>query len=142
VKAEDAREGSRGLLFLTIVYGAASLLHFAHNALFIRQYPNLPSWLSSGEVWAAWCGVSTIGALGYYVYRRLSRAAGLMALAVYALLGFAGLDHYAVAPISAHSIEMNATIVAEVAAAAVLLVFVGCSGLRLRRVVAVLADRD
>jgi hypothetical protein len=134
VKDPDARQGSRRLLFLIIVYGAASLLHFAHNALFVREYPNLPSWLTAGGVWAAWCGVTSVGALGYYVYRRFSRAAGLITLAVYALLGFAGLDHYAVAPMSAHSIEMNATIIVEVAAAAALLTFVGWSGVRLRRV--------
>ncbi len=41
---------SRILLFLTIVYGAASLLHFAHNAIFLWQYPNLPVWLTAGSV--------------------------------------------------------------------------------------------
>ncbi len=49
---QDDGRGSRTLLFLTITYGAASLVHFAHNAIFLRQYPNLPAWLTAGGVWA------------------------------------------------------------------------------------------
>ena len=45
-------------------------------------------------------------------------------LAVYALLGFAGLDHYFVAPMSAHTLAMNASIWGEVATAALLLLVV------------------
>jgi hypothetical protein len=32
----------RTLLSLMIVYGATSLLHFVHNAIYIQSYPNLP----------------------------------------------------------------------------------------------------
>jgi hypothetical protein len=134
VTEQDSRGGSRTLLFLTIVYGAASLLHFAHNAIFLRQYPNLPVWLTAGGVWAAWCGITAVGTLGYIVYRRVSRATGLIILAVYALLGFGGLDHYAVAPVSAHSIAMSTTIIVEVAAASALLIGVAYSVLHLRPV--------
>jgi len=130
VSDPDARRGSRTLLLLVIAYGAASLLHFAHNAVFLQQYPNLPSWLTAGGVWAAWCASTAVGLLGYFVYLRVSRAAGLLTLAVYALLGFGGLDHYALAPVSAHSIAMNTTIVVEVAAAAALLIGVGYSVLQ------------
>jgi hypothetical protein len=132
VNDQDSGRGSRTLVFLTIMYGAASLLHFVHNAIFLRQYPNLPVWLTAGGVWAAWCGITAVGTLGYIVYRRVSRAMGLFTLAVYALLGFGGLDHYAVAPISAHSIAMSTTIIVEVAAASALLICVGYSVLHLR----------
>jgi hypothetical protein len=108
-------------LALMIAYGAASLLHFAHNAIFLRDYPNLPSWLSAGGVWTAWFGITAIGILGYVLFRRVSQAAGLSVLAVYALLGFGGLDHYVGARVSAHSIAMNTTILVEVAAASALL---------------------
>src|SRR5690348_4470930 len=121
---QDDRRGSGVLLLLTIVYAAASLLHFAHNAVFVHAYPNLPAWITARGVWVAWCGVTAIGAVGYYVFRRFSRTLGLLMLALYALLGFAGLDHYTLAPMSAHSMEMNSTILAEVAAAAVLLIYV------------------
>jgi len=46
-------------------------------------------------------------------------------IALYAVLGFAGLDHYTLAPISAHTLAMNATIWLETATAVLLL---GCIG--------------
>jgi hypothetical protein len=33
---------------------AASLLHFAHNAQYLAQYPNLPPSWSRAEVYLAW----------------------------------------------------------------------------------------
>jgi hypothetical protein len=112
---------------LMLIYGAASLLHFAHNAVFIRDYPNLPAWLSSAGVWIAWSAIAALGILGYWLYRRVSRPAGLVIIAVYAALGFAGLDHYTVAPMSAHTLTMNLTILIEVATAALLLAVVARS---------------
>ncbi len=109
---------------LMLVYTAASLLHFVHNATYLHEYPNMPAWLTSLGVYAVWCGVATVGALGYWVYRRVHRLIGLALIAVYAVLGFAGLDHYVVAPVAAHSWAMHLTIAIEVAAAAVLLIAV------------------
>ena len=119
------------LLPLMLVYGAASLLHFAHNAVFLRAYPNLPVWLTPAGVVAAWLVVASVGALGYLLYSRASRVAGLITIAAYAVLGFGGLDHYTVAPVSAHTVAMNLTILLEAAAAVVLLLFVARSGFSL-----------
>lgn len=121
------RPADRTLLLLALLYAAASLIHFAHNAIFLPDYPNLPAWLTAAGVWAAWCGVTAVGAIGFYVHLRVARLAGLLILAVYGLLGFAGLDHYTVAPVSAHSAMMNSTIVFEAATAAAFLAFVGYS---------------
>jgi hypothetical protein len=112
----------RLLLTLIIAYGAASFVHFVHNAVYIDAYPNLPGWITPTVVYVSWVAIAGTGAFGYWLYRRGSRAFGLTAIGVYALLGFGGLDHYAVAPISAHSMAMNATILGEVSAASVLLV--------------------
>src|SRR5882724_12500089 len=117
------------LLPLMLIYGAASLLHFTHNAVYLRDYPNLPAWLTSGGVVAAWLVVAAVGTLGYVLYRRVSRVAGLVSIAAFAVLGFGGLDHYTVAPMSAHTVAMNLTILLEVVTAAVLLVFVARSAL-------------
>ena len=121
------------LLLLMLFYGAASLLHFAHNAVYIRDYPNLPEWLTSEGVWVSWCGVAAIGALGYWLYRRVSRWAGLATITLYGVFGLAGLDHYTVAPMSAHSFVMNLTILTEAVTAAALLVFVARSMVRALR---------
>ena len=122
------------LLPLMLVYGAASLLHHAHNALYRNDYPNLPAWLNAKGVVEAWLVVAAVGTLGYLFYSRISRVPGLLLIAIYALLGFAGLDHYAVAPISAHTLAMNLTILLEVATALVLLACVArCAFLTVAR---------
>jgi hypothetical protein len=114
----------RSLLALMIVYGISSLAHFVHNAVYINAYPNLPVWLTQVGVYVSWLVIAATGALGYWLLRKVSRMAGLAVIGVYALLGFGGLDHYALAPVSAHSAAMNATIVGEVTAASVLLAVV------------------
>jgi hypothetical protein len=121
------------LVVLMIVYGAASLLHFVHNALYIREYPNLPQWITPFGVYASWCAIAAVGVLGYWLYRKVSQAFGLLGIAIYALLGFGGLDHYVIAPIAAHSIAMNTTIIAEVSAASALLIYLAHSYLTSRR---------
>ena len=118
---------------LMVLYGAASLFHFVHNATYIQDYPNLPAWITPVGVYVSWCVIAAAGVVGYWLYRRVSRGAGLFAIAVYALFGFDGLDHYMLAPMGAHTLVMNASILTEVAAAAVLLGYVAYSAiLRLR----------
>ena len=112
------------LLPLMLGYGAASLLHFLHNAIYLRDYPNLPVWLTSLGVAMAWLVVAATGVLGYLLYTRISRFAGLVTIAVYALSGFGGLDHYVVAPVSAHTAVMNLTILLELVSALALLAHV------------------
>jgi hypothetical protein len=118
----DSMKRAHMLPVLMLVYGAASLLHFVHNAVYIQAYPNLPKWITPFGVYASWCAIAAVGALGYWLYRKVSRVCGLLAIAIYALLGFGGLDHYVIAPMAAHSIAMNATILAEVSAASALLI--------------------
>ena len=115
---------ANALLILLLVYGAASLFHYAHNAEFLAEYPNMPAWLSRMKVYAAWLGVTTIGAIGYLFLRGGYQLIGLSAVAVYAALGFDGLGHYSLAPLSAHTPLMNLTIWLEAATAALLLVAV------------------
>jgi hypothetical protein len=112
---------------LMIIYGAASLCHFVHNATYIQDYPNLPAWLTPVGVYVSWCVIAAIGVLGYWLYRKVSRGLGLVVIGIYALFGFDGLGHYMLAPLGAHTFAMNASILTEVVAAAVLLVYVGYS---------------
>jgi hypothetical protein len=118
-----------------IIYGMASLLHFVHNAVYIKEYPHLPEWITPFGVYASWLTIAAIGALGYWIYRKVSRTIGFVVIAFYALLGFGGLDHYVVAPIGPHSIAMNASIVAEVTAASALLLFLAHALLTGRRLI-------
>jgi len=112
----------RHLLVLLAIYCTASLVHFAHNAEFLRAYPNLPAWLTRPGVYLSWLAVTAVGVAGLVLLRRGCHKPGYLVIAGYAALGFAGLDHYAVAPMSAHTLAMNATIWVEVTAAAALLI--------------------
>jgi hypothetical protein len=115
------RGARQALPWLLLAYAAASLLHFAHNAEHLAEYPNLPSSWSRADVYIAWACVTVVGIVGYAVYRRGRPGTGLTLLCVYAALGFGGLLHYTRAPLAHHSPMMNATIWLEVAAAALLL---------------------
>ena len=109
------------LLALTTAYFLTSLGHFSHNAEFICEYPNLPTWLTRAQVYAVWAAITSVGALGLLLVHKRLVAMGLALMAVYAALGFDGLGHYALAPIELHPLIANVTILSEVVAAALLL---------------------
>jgi len=118
------------LLLALAVYCAASLLHYAHNAAFVKEYPNMPAWLSSASIYGAWLGVTAVGLAGYLLVWRGYQNVGYAVIVIYAVIGFDGLAHYGLAPISAHTAMMNFTIWLEVAAAAVLLTLVAVRMMR------------
>ncbi len=126
------QRASRALGWLLLIYAAASLLHFTHNAEYLSDYPNLPPWLSRAQVYLAWCATALLGVTGYVLYRRAYRRLGLLLLLVYALIGFDGLLHYRRAPFALHTGMMNFTIWAEVLAASALLAGVVSAALRRR----------
>jgi len=111
----------RALPWLLLLYCAASLLHFWHNAEYVADYPNLPRWITGASVYATWLVIALFGLTGYLLFRRRHRMVGLGLLAVYAAFGFDGLLHYTRAPRSAHTLAMNVTILAEVITAGVAL---------------------
>jgi hypothetical protein len=110
------------LLALLLAYGVASLVHFVHNAEFIAEYPNLPESWSAAHVYLAWTAMTAFGLAGGFLLWRGFKLAGLVLLAVYGVLGLDSLAHYVVAPLSAHTAAMNATIFAEVTAAGCVLI--------------------
>jgi hypothetical protein len=108
------------LWWLAALYCLASLLHFAHNAENLAAYPNLPAWLTREGVYAAWLGVTAVGAAGAVLARLGKRRAAAIVLALYGALGLYGLAHYGRAPAAHHTLAMNATIVFEAVTGAVL----------------------
>jgi len=115
------RRESSWLTGLLLFYVAASFLHFAHNAEYLGDYPNLPAWITRTAVYLAWAGLALLGILGFVLYRKGRQLTGLLLLGLYAAFGFDGLLHYTRAPVDAHTGAMNFTIWFEVVAAAVLL---------------------
>jgi hypothetical protein len=120
----------KALAVLLFAYATASLVHHAHNAEFLADYPNMPAWITRPAVYAAWLCETMLGAAGYLFLRRGHPAVGIGLIAVYAALGFDAFAHYALAPAGAHTAAMNATIWLEAAAAA--LVFVAIAALARR----------
>jgi hypothetical protein len=114
---------NRSLLAVVLAHALASLLHFVHNATFLADYPNMPDWISPGGVYAVWLAEAAVGAAGVILFLRGRTSIGLALIAIYAVLGFAGLDHYTLASISAHTLAMNATIWLETATGLILLLF-------------------
>ena len=98
------------LLLLLLTYGVASLVHFTHNAEFLADYPNLPKSWSPAHVYLAWIWMTAVGVLGWLLLSRGLILVGLFALMLYAVLGLDSLGHYVLAPMSAHTAAMNATI--------------------------------
>jgi hypothetical protein len=119
------------LLPVLLAYAGASLFHHVHNAAYLDRYPNMPAWLSPAGVYGAWLAVSAVGLSGFLLMRRQRQLAGLIVVGIYGILGLAGLDHYALAPMSAHTLAMNLSIWLEVATAVVLLAAVVTFMLRL-----------
>jgi hypothetical protein len=109
------------------LYTLASLMHFAHNAEFLHEYPNLPASITRSSVYLAWLGLAVIGFGGFTLYRVGWRRCGLVFLGAYATLGLYGLLHYTRAPVAAHTAMMNFTIWLECVAAIVLLLVIGAA---------------
>ena len=112
----------RLLRALLVVYALASLIHFAHNAAYLASYPNMPHGWTAAGVCLAWIAMTAIGAIGVVLFARESEKAALCVIVVYATCGLDSLGHYVLAPISSHTHAMNATILLEVGAAALLLI--------------------
>lgn len=120
VSNPDRRPGL--LPVLLVVYAAASLAHFIHNAEFLRDYPGMPaSWTREG-VYVVWVAMTLTGVVGWLLAMRGYPIVGLLLVALYAVGGLDSLGHYLLAPMSGHTAAMNSTILVEVTAAA--LVFV------------------
>jgi hypothetical protein len=130
-----ARVGA--LSIAVLAYAAASLFHHIHNAEFLGEYPNMPVWLSRAWVYAAWCGVTAVGVAGLALLLRGHELVGLLSLGAYAAFGLDGLGHYALAPVSDHTLAANVSIWLEVTTALLLLAVVAtfilrpaCEGVR------------
>lgn len=115
---------------LLCAYSLASLVHFAHNAEFIALYPNLPTWLTRGQVYLAWLAVAAVGVAAIVAARVGWPVVAAALLAVYGALGLDGLAHYRLALCSEHTLAANLTIWSE-----------ALTGLALLLVIVVLATR-
>lgn len=104
----------RHLQFLLVVFFAANLIHFVHNAEYIVYYPGMPPALTRERIYLAWVAGASVGLIGLLAYRAQRRLLGLALVAAYGALGIDGLAHYALALCSEHTLATNLTIGFEV----------------------------
>jgi hypothetical protein len=109
------------LLAFLVLHMAASLWHHIHNGQFLDEYPNMPRGVPPVFAYIAWGVTTAIGLAGYYAVCNGRRLLGFGLLGVYAAYGLLAFGHYTLAPMSAHTLVMNATIWAEALTAALLL---------------------
>jgi len=105
----------------TLAHGAATLLHFMHNGVFLHDYPNLPGSITVMAIAWTWIAITAIGGIGWLLLLSERMSAGRIFLGAYACFGFDGLAHYSVASVVEHTALMNATIWLEALTAAALL---------------------
>jgi hypothetical protein len=110
-----------GLGVAVIAFAVASLVHFTHNAEYLHEYPGIPSGWMRAHVYVAWGAMTLLGVSGWLLFQRGWRRIGLVMLAAYAACGLDSLGHYLLAPPAAHTFAMNATILAEVTTAALVM---------------------
>ena len=109
------------LLALLLLHMAASLWHHIHNGQFADEYPNMPTGFPIWLAYAAWAFTTAAGLAGYYWVCNGRWLLGFGAMGLYAAYGLLAFFHYSLAPMSAHSLVANATILGEGITAVLLL---------------------
>ncbi|MES2283368.1 MAG: hypothetical protein V4542_18280 [Pseudomonadota bacterium] len=106
----------RHIQILLVVFFAANLVHFTHNAEYIAYYPGMPFSFTREKIYLAWVAGAGVGLLGLLAYRARLKILGLALLAAYGAVGIDGLAHYTLALCSEHTLATNLTIWFEVLA--------------------------
>ena len=73
----------------------------------------LPPGMAAGGAYVAWIFTSAVGLAGYYWVCNGKRLLGFGAMGLYAAYGLLAFTHYTLAPMSAHTLVQNATILSE-----------------------------
>jgi hypothetical protein len=113
---------STSLLILLTANLVASILHFGDNMLRFEAYPE-PKWIAGPHVVdALWLAITPLLALGWWLARRGQKWGSVGLLWAYAVASLFVLGHYRYASPMDLSLRINALIVGEALAAAVLIV--------------------
>ncbi len=130
----------RGLTPLRVILGfslVSTTIHYAHNAIRVADYPQLPGVpaLAAGIVVAfGWVLFTTFGWFGYRAYRQGRYQKALAFLLVYSLAGMVTLGHF-LTGVPRIPAFFFATIFTDAAAGLALWVFLTWSWVTVNRVI-------
>lgn len=96
--------------------------HFGHNAFVLDRYPG-PGWITPTVVVVVWAVMAPLLVGGAVLVRHGRRATGRALLVVWGLLSLASVGHYAYGDARSMGAVVHATILLDVGAAAVLVVY-------------------
>lgn len=100
------------LLILLVANVLATVFHFTENFIFIKNYPQ-PNWINAYHVIIFWVIMTSLGVVGYFLYKRRFSFLSYLCLYTYCAMTIVSLGHYLYAPIWDLSLKMNAFLICE-----------------------------
>jgi hypothetical protein len=119
------------LLNILIINLIVTSLHYTDNAVFISKYPQ-PDWITVTGIYLTWIVLSSIGLIGYWLYRQQKFKLSLIFLGIYSLTGLSSFAHYFYGNLSEFSTKMHLFICLDVAVGMMLLGWIVWCSLRLK----------
>lgn len=116
------RKDLRPLFVLLILNFMTSILHYVDNICYFSDYPE-PTWLNPCLVDMFWFLMTPFAILGYWYHTQDWTKLATASLIAYALMSMLVLGHYLVSPPWDVSFKINAFILLEAIAAAILFTY-------------------
>ena len=110
------------LLAILILNIVITSIHYADNAIFVRQYPE-PEWITTSGIFTTWIVMTLIGIVGYWFYSKQNYWLSYLQLGAYAGTGLSSSAHYFYGELSQFSPKMHAFIWLDIIAGLAVVAF-------------------
>ena len=97
---------------ILVASAVSTAVHYTDNYVFMEAYPQ-PPWVTRLGIVAGWIVLTSVGALGYWLYRQGHRNLAYACLLVYSVTGLSTLGHYVYGGCSAFSTKTHVLIVTD-----------------------------
>ena len=122
-------EQSKTWLLVILIFNIASTsIHYADNAIFVREYPE-PEWITTSGVFITWVVMTSIGIMSYWLYSKQNFWLSYLLLSIYSVTGLSSPTHYLYGTLSQFSLKMHAFIWSDAFAGLLIIGFIIWSGL-------------
>ncbi len=103
----NGKASSQSTLKLILVASIVSTaIHFTDNYQFIEHYPQ-PTWVTAPSIYQSWMILTTVGIIGYWLYKSRQFWFAYLCLSIYSLTGLASSGHYLYGSWSQFSFKMH-----------------------------------